>query len=176
MSPGVSHALLTVAVCALIAWRLYARVRRTIGRQRLSTWRPWFTVVVFPLLILMLVFAAHLQPVSEAALLGGVAAGVALGLCGLRLTRFEASAEGLYYTPSAHLGIALSTLLVCRLGYRFIVTGVPGVGAGMHTPTPMTPLTALLIGTLVGYYTAYAAGLLRWSGRTRGPRAAEVSP
>ena len=44
---------------------------------------------------------------------------MALGILGLRLTRFETTGEGMLYTPSAHLGIALSTLLVGRIVYRF---------------------------------------------------------
>lgn len=48
-----------------------------------------------------------------------VPAGIAaLGVYGLRLTRFERTPTGLFYTPNAHLGIALSLLLVLRLGYR----------------------------------------------------------
>ena len=98
------------------------------------------------------------------------------GVLGLRLTRFEATPEGLFYTPSAHLGIALSTLLVCRIAYRFVVSGAPGMGAGSSPPPPLTPLTLLLVGTLGGYYSAYALGLLRWSARTRSLPAPEVSP
>lgn len=176
MSPQVSHALLTAAIVALIAWRLYARVRRHLGRQRFSARRPWFNAVFFPLGVLALVFAARLQPLAEEALLAGVFIGAALGVLGLRLTRFEATPEGLFYTPSAHLGIALSTLLVCRIAYRFVVSGAPGMGAGSSPPPPLTPLTLLLVGTLGGYYSAYALGLLRWSARTRSLPAPEVSP
>jgi hypothetical protein len=35
----------------------------------------------------------------------------------------------------------------------------------------LTPLTLVLVGTVMGYYVTYAAGLLRWSvrqGRTHG--------
>ena len=69
--------------------------------------------------------SAH--PPLELPLWGGVLLGAALGVLGLRLTRFEATSAGLFYTPSAHLGIALSTLLVCRIAYRFITGGFPGV-------------------------------------------------
>ena len=99
---------------------------------------------------------------------------MALGVLGLRLTRFEATSAGLFYTPSAHLGIALSTLLVCRIAYRFITGGFPGAGTADSAPAALTPLTLLLVGTLAGYYCAYALGLLRWQARVRRdqPRAA----
>jgi hypothetical protein len=101
-------------------------------------------------------------------LAGGLALGVGLGFLGLRLTRFEATTRGLYYVPSAHLGIALSTLLLARLVYRFLTAGFPGSGPGT-APAAMhlTPLTLLLVGTLAGYYVTYPAGLLCWSMRHR---------
>jgi hypothetical protein len=172
VTPTTQHALVTVAIIALIAWRLYSRVRRSIGRQRLSAVRPWITLTVFPLLLLLLSFSLRAQPLTEMSLAAGLAAGIALGLLGLRLTRFEASARGLFYTPSAHLGIALSLLLVCRIAYRFMVNGLPGSAGGPPPATALTPLTLLILGTLAGYYCTYAIGLLRWSFRTRGAAAA----
>jgi hypothetical protein len=173
--PAAQQALITLAILALIAWRLYARIRRTIGRQRLSPVRPWVTVVVFPLLVALLAFAARSHAPAAAALAGGVVVGVGLGFLGLHLTRFEVSPEGRYYTPSAHLGVALSALLVCRIFYRFFVYGLPGSSGG-GAPPPLTPLTLLLLGTLAGYYTTYALGLLRWSVRSRAALAVQASP
>ena len=169
MTAQTSHALVTVAIIALIAWRLYSRVRRNIGRQRLSAVRPWITLAVFPLLILLLALSLRARPpLTEISLAGGVAVGIGLGVLGLRLTRFEASAQGRFYTPSAHLGIALSVLLVCRIAYRVMVNGLPGSSGGTPPATALTPLTLLILGTLAGYYCTYAIGLLRWSFRTRG--------
>src|SRR5271170_413582 len=111
MTPSVQHALVTIAIIALIAWRLQSRMRRMIGRQRLSPVRPWVTMLIFPLLLALLAFAAREQPMLWGYLACGVAVGIGLGVLGLRLTRFEATTEGLYYTPSAHLGVALSVLL-----------------------------------------------------------------
>lgn len=168
MTPQATHALLTAAIIALIAWRLYSRIRRTIGRQRFSRVRPWVTMVIFPLLLVLLAFGSRTQPLVQASLAAGVAAGIALGVLGLRLTRFEVTGEGMFYTPSAHLGVALSTLLVCRIAYRFVIVGLPGVPASGAPPPAsptLTPLTLLLIGTLAGYYCTYAIGLLRWSAR-----------
>ncbi|MBS0578160.1 MAG: hypothetical protein JSR36_02735 [Proteobacteria bacterium] len=158
--------ILTVAIVALVAWRLYARLRRNIGRQHFAAARSWTTVVLFPVLVLLVSFGLKAQPATLGlALAGGAAAGVSLGVLGLGLTRFEFTAEGMYYVPSAHLGIALSALLIGRLLYRFFTVGFPGAAPGAAPPAAMhlTPLTLLLIGTLAGYYTTYAAGLLRRS-------------
>jgi hypothetical protein len=170
MTPTVQHALVTIALVALIAWRMKSRMRRLIGRQRLSRVRPWITLVIFPLLLTGLAYAALQQPLPNlvAYLVTGIAVGIGLGVFGLRLTRFEVTTDGLFYTPSAHLGVALSALLMCRIAYRFAVTGFPDPSAASAPPgAGLTPLTLLLIGTLAGYYTAYAVGLIRWSLRSR---------
>ena len=167
MTPQALHGLTTAAIVVLIVWRLYARIRRVIGRQRLHPRRPWITLTVLPLILILLSVSSGAQPPLELALWGGVLLGLALGVLGLRLTRFEASAAGLFYTPSAHLGIALSALLVCRIAYRFITGGIPGADAPTSAAPALTPLTLLLVGTLAGYYCTYALGLLRWQARLR---------
>ena len=160
----VMHLLVPIAFGALILWRMQTRVRRMIGRQRLSGWRPWFNALFFPLLVALLAWQARSQQLLGMSLGGGAAVGVALGVLGLRLTRFEVTSEGRFYTPSAHLGVALSALLVARIAWRFMSGGmmIPDEGAPPPPPT-LTPLTLLLIGTLAGYYWTYAVGLLRWS-------------
>ena len=161
--------LITGAIVALIVWRMYSRIRRVIGRQALSTKRVWVRIVVFPVVIALLAFSPTMHPEALGYLACGVAVGVALGVLGLRLTKYEVTAQGLFYTPSAHLGIALSTLLIARIAYRFAVNGFPGAGAvGPPRGSGLTPLTMLLVGTLAGYYWTYALGLLRWSMRSRG--------
>jgi hypothetical protein len=167
MTPQATHAVTTAIIIALIAWRLYARIRRNIGRQTFHPRRPWITLCVFPLVLALLGFATVTHPLAEGGLWAGVALGIGLGVLGNRLTRFEVTPEGYFYTPSAHLGVALSMLFVCRIAYRFIVTGVPGVGGTPPAPQALTPLTLLLLGTLAGYYCSYAVGLLRWYGRAR---------
>jgi hypothetical protein len=52
MSPQALHAFVTAAIVVLIVWRLYSRVRRAIGRQRLHPRRPWITLTILPLLLL----------------------------------------------------------------------------------------------------------------------------
>ena len=89
---------------------------------------------------------------------GGLLAGALLGLVGLRLTRFETTAEGHFYTPNIHIGIALSVLFVGRMAYRFIVLG--GADAQNHAPVFQSPLTLVILGLNVGYYLVYQTGIL----------------
>ena len=100
---------------------------------------------------------------SPLALAGGIVVGVCLGVYGLRMTRFEKTPQGLFYTPNAHLGIALSALLMGRIIYRLAqVYWSSGSAAGADINSATTPLTLLIFGTLAGYYVTYAVGLLRW--------------
>src|SRR6476659_4943869 len=115
-APGPATITLLIAV-PLILWRVYSRIRRMVGRQKLSKVRPWITVVIFPLIIAMLALATLTHPERLAWLAAGLAGGAMLGVYGLRKTRFEATPQGFFYTPNAHLGIALSLLLVGRIAY-----------------------------------------------------------
>jgi hypothetical protein len=160
-----------IGIGVLVVWRSYYRIRRMIGRQKLSKFRPWVTVTVFPLVTVGLIVGsvAHLGS-SLPMLAAGLFVGIALGVYGLRVTKFEITPEGMFYTPSAHVGIALSLLFIGRVVYRFVQlyafsgdpSAPPGAGPGGGPQVATTPLTLLIFGTLAGYYVTYAIGLLRW--------------
>ncbi|MGH3266886.1 MAG: hypothetical protein ACRDNS_33460, partial [Trebonia sp.] len=129
----------------------------------------------------VLVTAAH-QVQSIAALLGGVACGAVLGYVALRYTRFEATAQGRFYTPHTYIGLIVTALFLGRLLYRFTMmysgahgfTAGPGLGGPGAYPNPYayqspyayqrSPLTLAIFGVLVGYYVLYYLGVL---GKTR---------
>lgn len=168
--PEASTIAIAIAV-PLIAWRLYARIRRMVGRQRLTRVRPWIQLTIFPLLIGLLGWASLAHPLNLAVLGAGIAAGAALGAYGLRRTAFEPTPQGLFYTPNAHLGIALSTLFLLRIAYRawevYVLPPIP------HAPDfARSPLTLAVFGLMAGYYIAYAAGLVRWRRRVLASRRA----
>jgi hypothetical protein len=164
--PGHPHPSLLVSLLigALVVWRFYSRIRRMVVRQKLSKVRPWITVCLFPVLLLLFALGSLVHPATLASLLGGTAAGIGLGIYGLRLTRFERTPEGLYYTPNAHLGIALSVLLIGRLGYRAMQMYSIADPSNATPPATFTgtPVTLLIFGALAGYYVTYAIGLIRW--------------
>ena len=147
----------------LIGWRIYARFKRLVGRQRLSRVRPWITLTIFPLLIVLLLSAARHHPERQALFAASLACGIALGVFGFSKTKLEPTKEGLFYTPNAHLGIALSLLFVGRIIYRFVE---------VYALTPHLPhttedfarssVTLGVFGLLAGYYVCYALQLLRW--------------
>ena len=84
----------------------------------------------------------------------------------MRQARFESTPQGLLYTPHAHLGIALSLLLVGRLLYRLIELYALDTTARRSAPEfAQSPLTLAIFGLLASYYIAYAVGLVRWRNR-----------
>src|SRR3954470_13647187 len=94
--------IVLLVLSPLILWRIYSRVRRLVGRQCLSRIRPWVSVVLFPLLVLVVVLVVRQDDGGLATLAGGLVIGGLLAMYGLRLTRFESTEQGLFYTPNAH--------------------------------------------------------------------------
>ena len=175
--PAPSSSTLTLMVLLpLLVWRVQARFRRMVGRQRLSRIRPWITLVLFPLLVGLYALAARTQPVLLAWLAGGLLAGAVLARYGLYRTQFEPTRQGLFYTPNAHLGIALSLLFVGRILYRLVEVYVLAAAPTWEwSGFVRSPLTLVVFGVLAGYYIAYALGLVRWRARVlRAKRAREA--
>ena len=162
MTPG--SIAIAVGLPLLIGWRLYTRIRRLIGRQQSRAWRHWAAAILFPLILALLALSAFRQPVSLAILGGAIVAGVALGIWGIRLTKFERTPAGYFYTPNMHIGIALSVLLVARIAYRFYE--VSALAGTRIDPTMQgfarSPLTLVVLGMLASYYATYAMGVIRW--------------
>lgn len=160
MHPSI---FVTLGLTALIVWRVYARIRRSIGRQTFSPTRSWTVVGIFPLLAILLLATSPWPPLTIAGFVGSTLLGIGLALYGLRLTKFEATAEKLFYTPNAHIGIALSLVFVARVVYRLFQVAVPMASANTSAAElTRSPLTLIIFGALFGYYVTYAIGLLRW--------------
>jgi hypothetical protein len=142
----------------LVAWRIYRRIRRNIGRQPLRPRRAMTSIVILSLFSTGIVYLSLPEPRLLLGIGGGLSLGVLLGLIGLRLTRFETTAEGHFYIPNTPIGIAVSLLLVARLVYRFLV--LSNVATAPYHPPPMkSPLTFFIFGVTAGYYIVYQTGL-----------------
>jgi hypothetical protein len=168
-------------IAALVAFVLYRRFRRLFGRQALQPARLKARVVVLAIAAALFALRGLRSPDMAIAVLGGGALGAALAWFGIRLTRFEATPSGVFYTPSGYIGIVLSALLLSRLAYRFVVLYPTLQAARAATGNPFamyqsSPLTAALLGIVIGYYMAYCVGLLiRGAGlRAEVPRIAQA--
>jgi hypothetical protein len=152
--------IVALALAPFIMWRIYKRVQRLTTRQQSHMWRHKVGTVLFPLALAVMCAMLVAKPVALAAIAGGAAIGVTVGLIALRRTSFERVGTDFFYTPHAPIGLAIAMLFIGRVlyrGYEFYIHGpqqVPDFGS--------SPLTMVIFGTVFGYYTAYTIGLLRW--------------
>lgn len=177
-TPAMTYAVLAPVVLLV----LYRRLRRHIGRQPLQPWRIGLRLagVCIAALALLLIGVAGALGGSMAGVgvLAGLAGGAMLGTYGLRVTAFETTADGRFYTPNPWLGVGLSALMLGRLAYRFVaVRGASQVAlTGDSTALGIlhrSPLTLAIAGLLVGYFLRYSLGLWR---ATRRPVAEATLP
>lgn len=143
----------------------------------MSVARTWIRIILFTILVVVLAVASAARPSYAGGLIACVALGAGLGIYGIGRTRFEASGAGLFYTPNAHIGIALSLLFVGRMVYRFLVVRSFDADA-MSGSTELTGslMTLAIFGLLAGYYVSYAIGLLRWRASVAGTVSKEPEP
>ena len=156
--------LVLLPLLALVVWR---RLSRSFGRQPIRRKRMLVRIVIFAVVGALLALSGWHRPILAEGLLGGVLTGGAIGLLGLRLTRFETDpARGDCYVPHPWIGALLTVLLLVRLGWRLSVwwpllqsssSAAPGMPPEGYAASP---LTMLLVGLLVGYYVTYYSGLL----------------
>ena len=116
-SPSAVQPLVFVGVGLLVAWRLYSRIRRLVGRQPYRPVRSWIQAVLFGVLLVSLLVGTWRHPLASLSELAGVALGLGLALWGLKLTVFEKTDAGCFYTPNLHLGIA--QIGVCQLDEEY---------------------------------------------------------
>lgn len=148
-------------IIPFIAWRVYVRVRRNIGRQPFQPNRLVLRIAVFSLMSLAFGAASFSHLPTLGALAGGLVLGGLLSLVGLHLTSFENTPQGKFYTPNTPLGVALLVLFVGRIAYRlFAIFGDPMIGGAPAPQMFQSPLTMLIFGLTAGYYIAYNAGVL----------------
>ena len=163
-----SNLATTAAVTAIVAFGIYRRVRRTIGRQTLTANRQIIRMAIFVLVcaaVSVTTFRQHgLPPVSVAYIVSGLVVGAAVGWFALRHTVFEATPAGYFYTPHLYIGIAVTALFIGRILYRMalVYSAVNAAGSGTPSAPDNGPLTLGILFLTAFYYIVYCTGLLRW--------------
>lgn len=163
--------LVPTLLVPLIAWRLYARVRNTFGKQAIQPNRIIVRLAILAAVgTAMLLVAFHSMSVFAGAV-GGLLIGSALAVLGLRLTKWHNEPDGLHYEPNPYLGIGLTMLLVGRIIYRFMAV-VPAAQAPLAANADpfatlhQNPFTLGVVMLTIGYYLVYSGGVL-WEARRR---------
>jgi hypothetical protein len=148
-----------------VGWRVYVRFRRNIGRQPLRPGRMTWSIVFFGVISVFVGLGAFSYQPALLSFGGGLLLGIPFAFAGLQLTKFETTAEGHFYTPNTHIGLALTLLLAGRVAYRVVL--LLGSSASLPPSALMqSPLTLGIIGLTAGYYIAYNSGVL-WHRRDK---------
>jgi hypothetical protein len=165
MSGGPTDYLVVAAFVALIAFGVYLRVRRTMGRQPYAPRRMRARIVVLAAIGALLV-ASLPTPSGFGAAAVGSAAGIGLAVFGLRHTKFEKTDAGLFFTPNRWVGLGVTALFVGRLAVRLVtafrlaeetaLSGDPPL-AHMHR----SALTLVFYFLFASYYAGYYALVLK---------------
>lgn len=162
-----------VLILLLASWR---RLRRTIGRQCVQSGRLIIRTGIFAVIGILIIVSEVLHPLALAGALAGLAAGAIVAFFGLRLSVFERTADGFYYTPNLYVGLAVFGVFLIRIVSRVVVmlpelehasahSSPSYLVAGSGTGNPYAhftsnPLTSAAILLLFGYYIFYYSGVL----------------
>jgi hypothetical protein len=160
--------LFVLALIVLVPVSLVQRYRVGTSRRRARGWVATINVVGMALSATLFLASAALTniwvPETFRYTATGLAAGCALGIVGLLLTRWESTPGSLHYTPNRWLVLAITLVVTARVAYGFwrgweswragfegrswfIVSGVAGsMAAGA---------------VVLGYYLAYWTGVRR---------------
>lgn len=156
-----SRHLVPALIIPFVAWRIYIRVRRNIGRQLLRPARLKASIGFFAVITGLFVVGGFLYPPALGALAGGLALSTPMAIYGLKLTKFEATPQGKFYTPNTALGIGISALFLGRIAYRFLVLYAYPAFRTAQAPQPFqSPLTYFLFALSAGYFITYQTGVL----------------
>ncbi len=163
-----------VALLLAMPFLLVQRYRIGKARRKGRRWIANVNLVAFILSAGLFLWAAAITslwiPMAFFYSLLGLLGGGLLGLLGLALTRWEKTAQAVYYTPNRWLILILTAAVTTRLLYA--------LWRGWHAWHTRGPdgswlaasgaAGSLAVGAIVlGYYLTYSAGLRRRLGRSQ---------
>ena len=160
--------LVPLAVIALTPLLLIQRYRAGKARRQARPWAVTLNLAVMAFSAVSFLISAAFTtlwiPRSFAGAALGMAAGLLLGIVGLVLTRWEADARALHYTPNSWLVLVVTLIVSARVAYGLVRTlsaaqaGVAGGGLLTAFGVPESLAAGAMV---IGYYLAFNAGL-RW--------------
>ena len=171
--------LALIILVPLLVWRVYKRLNKMMTRTESHVWQHWTLVISFTIFIVIGAINVRSDTLALATLAAGLLAGIWAGVLGLKLTRFQRTKEGFFYTPHRQLGVLVALLFIARVMYRGLELYV---NSRAPVPVPLSnaafmenPLTTMSFGLVTAYYAWYGLGLLRWRRRQQ-PLAPEKNP
>jgi hypothetical protein len=160
--------LALVTVLALIPLSLVQRYRVGTSRQRARGWLATINLTGLALSAALFLASAALTTIWIPGALtyaaAGLCAGVVLGLAGLWLTRWDASADALHFTPNRLLVLSMMLIVSSRVLYG-VWRAWESWSAGLRGESWLVDAgvrESMAAGAVVlGYYLAYWTGVRR---------------
>ena len=162
--------LLALPLVFIVLTPLMLIQRYRVGSSRRQA-RPWMATFGLIMMIVSTIFFLAGSAITAfwvqdafAGAAAGVGAGVALGIVGLLLTRWEASPRTLHYTPNRWLVLFVTLIVSARVLYglyRSALVAQAGVTGTAVVLAFGIPESLAAGGAVIGHYLAYHAGL-RW--------------
>lgn len=167
-----ANPIIPAVITSFVAWRVYMRVRRNVGRQPWQPKRMLVRLIIFAVICLLFGLLALMKQEVLIGYAAGLALSLPLGWLAVKLTHLEATAEGRFYTPNTWIGLALSLLFVGRIAYRMImIFSQPVVQQGPPSLDSyvQSPLTFGIFGLTYGFYIMYYGTLLAQGHKLHAP-------
>lgn len=160
--------VIVLALVALVPISIVQRYRLGTSRQRARGWLAAVNLAGLSLSTVMFLVGAAVTtywvPRALSYSAAGLAAGAALGVIGLLLTRWEPGLAALYYTPNRLLVLAITLVVTARIFYGFW-RGVHSWRAGLEGSSwfgAAGVAGSMAAGAVVlGYYLIYWIGVRR---------------
>jgi drug/metabolite transporter (DMT)-like permease len=164
-----TQTIIIALIAVFILYRIYLRVRRSIGWQQLNPGKLQTSIIILSVLGVVLIALGASHPISLASDAAGIAIGVVLAYFGAAMTRFEQRDGRWHYRPSTWIGGIVTVLFFGRILYRVygIVTmaSAGGTGAGHSATDSLQAVaggwSAGLMLIMFSYYAVYNIMLLR---------------
>ncbi len=159
--------VLLVLWLVLLPLSLWQRYR--LGKARRKAW-PWLVklnswVLLFSACVYLtgMLLTNVWWPGALGYALAGIGIGLVAGIIGLWLSRFEATSQGLFYTPNAWLILGLTLLVSARIAMGFVEMWRYWQGREALPIIPVLDHASLfaVAGLLLGYYLSFTWGLRR---------------
>jgi hypothetical protein len=168
--------LIPIIVLLLMPLLLIQRYRAGKQRRQARSWVATLNLGVMAFSAMFFLISAAFSTIWIPEALKGAAvgmlAGIALGLVGLLMTRWEFRGSALHYTPNSWLVLLITLIVAARVMYglvRSLIVAQSGVSGTALVSAFGVPQSLAAGGTVIGYYLAFNAGV-RWRVRRNGRR------
>jgi len=161
-----TQTIIVALIAIFIVYRVYLRVRRSMGWQQMNTGKLMVSTILLTLLGIILITVGASQPVSLLSDAAGIAVGGTLAYFGAAMTQFEQREGRWHYRPSTWIGGIVTVLFLARILYRIydmfaMASSDGGLSAASSLQTVAGGWAAGLMLVMFSYYVAYNIIIMR---------------